>query len=209
MGIYQIVNLDNHKVYIGSSKNIEQRFITHRKHLEEFKHSNNYLQQEYDKFGADRFRFEVIEYVENEEDLLQREQYWIDELDVCNENKGYKICPIAGSRDCEWTYENKGDTVKRVSIKNVDWMANYLSSKYRSMDFESTKDIIQNFMRVCKFEALQGRKVRINKVGTFTTKVKSEKRSKDFRGKPRIVPKMIVPCFITSSTFRDYINLED
>jgi len=208
-GVYQIVNIINNKRYVGSSRDLESRYNTHMSYLDGGNHHNTYLQVEYDKYGKENFKFEVIEYVEHKQDLIAREQYWIDELDVCNEEIGYNICPTAGSNKHKWTYKKDGDAVKKIKTKNVDWMAEYLSSKYRSMDIKSTKDIIQNFMKVCMHETLQGNKVRISKIGAFSVKTKSEKPSKDFRGKPRIVPKMVVPTFKTSSTFRDYINSKD
>lgn len=91
-------------------------------------------------------------------------------------------------------------------VKNIDWIVDYMVAKYRYLEPQSTKDIICNFCRVCKHELLTGNRIRISKIGAFKIKQKSEKKSRDFRGKPRIIPRMRVPAFISASTFRDFIN---
>ena len=73
------------------------------------------------------------------------------------------------------------------TVKNIDWIVKYMCSKYRYLEPETTKDIIYNFCRVCKHEMLIGNQLRISKIGTFKVKEKAEKKSRDFRGKPRIV----------------------
>lgn len=114
-GIYKIVNLKNNKIYIGSSSNLKSRKYTHFKLLENNKHCNIKLQNSYNLHGKINFKWEVIEEVQfNEnkqilkENLLEREQYWIDKYfgKDC-----YNFNPIAGSRlgskDSEETIEKK------------------------------------------------------------------------------------------------------
>lgn len=45
--------------------------------------------------GKNKFIYEVLEYVEDENKLLEREQYYIDKYDSAN--KGYNILNIAGN----------------------------------------------------------------------------------------------------------------
>ncbi len=47
-GVYMIKNKRNGKVYIGSSENIEKRIYEHRLNLENGKHHNKDLQNDYD-----------------------------------------------------------------------------------------------------------------------------------------------------------------
>lgn len=89
-GIYKIVNILNGKFYVGSSKNIEVRWGKHLQKLRSNKHPNIHLQRSYNK-DSSAFIIEVIELC-NVDDLIAREQYWIDTL-----NPHYNICKIAGN----------------------------------------------------------------------------------------------------------------
>lgn len=76
-GIYQIKNLINGNIYIGSSKNIYSREAKHKSSLRGGYHANNYLQNSWNKYKEDNFIFEIIEYCD-ENLLLDREQYYIN-----------------------------------------------------------------------------------------------------------------------------------
>jgi len=80
MGIYQIRNLINDNVYIGSSGNIRKRWIQHRSGLKSNRHSNPHLQSSWNKYGEDTFVFEKIEDVNREQDLIGREQWFLDNV---------------------------------------------------------------------------------------------------------------------------------
>lgn len=69
-GIYQIKNLINNKFYIGQTLNIEKRKKQHFQLLELNKHYNNELQNDFNLFGIECFKFE----------LLQEENKFLDAL---------------------------------------------------------------------------------------------------------------------------------
>ena len=94
-GIYQIRNLINGKIYIGSSVNMKARKRQHFQKLKQQKHRNPKLQNAYNKYGKANLVFEVVEIVLDKTILIEREQYYIDTLNVVNE--GYNICPTAGN----------------------------------------------------------------------------------------------------------------
>lgn len=96
-GIYKITNKVNNKIYIGSAVNIKTRWSKHIGSLNKNKHENRYLQNSWNKYGGENFKFEVLEYVKDKEKLIEREQYWIDKTNCTNRNIGYNICPKAGS----------------------------------------------------------------------------------------------------------------
>lgn len=75
-GIYAIIV--NDKFYIGSSKKIEYRFKEHKSRLKCQNHDNIYLQNLYNKYGIESFRFKILEEVDNIETLLEIEQDYID-----------------------------------------------------------------------------------------------------------------------------------
>lgn len=78
-GIYCIVNTDNQKKYVGSSKNIYQRLQKHRAYLRKNMHENKKLQNSWNKHGEDSFQYFILELCP-EEQLLEREQFHIDTM---------------------------------------------------------------------------------------------------------------------------------
>jgi group I intron endonuclease len=61
-GIYKITNLNDNKVYIGSSINVTKRQYKHFWMLRNNKHDNLHLQNSFNKFGESSFLFEVIQF---------------------------------------------------------------------------------------------------------------------------------------------------
>jgi len=77
-GIYAITNLESGKTYIGSTKSFVERWKEHRKLLRHSVHFNLHLQHAWNKYGEDTFEFGVLEYLDNIEDLIRAEQFWMD-----------------------------------------------------------------------------------------------------------------------------------
>jgi group I intron endonuclease len=92
-GVYQITNTQNGKVYIGSSNKISRRFREHVDQLNANRHINVKLQRAWNKYGSQVFRFDVVEVVESANELVAREQVWLDKL-----RPFYNICKLAHSR---------------------------------------------------------------------------------------------------------------
>lgn len=88
-GIYIIVNCLSSKYYIGSSKNIEFRFKTHKRKLDNNIHSNKYLQNSWNK-DKDYFKFLIIETC-NECELLEFEKKWIINSKCYDRSYGYNL----------------------------------------------------------------------------------------------------------------------
>lgn len=95
IGVYKIVNKINGKFYIGSSSDIEYRWRKHKEKLANGKHYNKHLQSSWIEHGEKNFIFEMLEETVIEQ-LLIREQYYLDKLTPFNE-KGYNHCRVAGS----------------------------------------------------------------------------------------------------------------
>ncbi len=89
-GIYTITNLANGKIYVGASKNMQSRRNRHFSMLQSGTHFNEYLQKDYDSFGIENIRFEVIEECLPEY-LFSMENYWCIMLDTHNPENGYNI----------------------------------------------------------------------------------------------------------------------
>lgn len=95
--IYKITNLINGKFYIGSASYYNKRIGTHINLLQNNKHKNPYLQNSWSKYGRKCFSFEIIEHVDSQAKLLEKEQYWLDLTKCYDRNIGYNISKMAGS----------------------------------------------------------------------------------------------------------------
>lgn len=59
-GIYKITNIANGKCYIGSSCNLYNRIYEHFKYLRLNRHANPKLQNAYNKYGLENFKWEIM-----------------------------------------------------------------------------------------------------------------------------------------------------
>lgn len=101
IGIYKIYNNFNSKIYIGSSNNIKKRILSHFRDLKVNNHRNGYLQNAYNKYGKDYFKYEILEILPNyttKEELLKIEQEYIDKYDF---DLLYNLNPITNSGGAE------------------------------------------------------------------------------------------------------------
>lgn len=126
MGIYAIINSNTGKMYIGSSINIKNRLYDHKHNLELCVHPNRYLQNTYNKHGEHSFYTEILEYVDDREILLEREQYYLDKYRVYENDYGYNISPIASGGGGK----RKGSVLKGIRIAHLKRMGKN-SGKYK------------------------------------------------------------------------------
>jgi len=75
--IYKIINLVNDKFYVGSTVNKKVRFRQHRKLLRGNRHHCKHLQAAWNKYGEEKFTFEVVEEVADEGNLQSVEDWWL------------------------------------------------------------------------------------------------------------------------------------
>ena len=76
-GVYKITNTVTNDFYIGSSKNVKQRWTTHKSPSAWKKHPNIQMYQDMQKYGIDKFDFQILENVETEQ-LKDAEQEFIE-----------------------------------------------------------------------------------------------------------------------------------
>lgn len=80
-GIYKVTCTKNGRLYIGRSLNVQHRWKCHQYDLNRNQHRNHFLQNAWNKYGADSFTFELLEAVNPIfAELRLREQYYIDLL---------------------------------------------------------------------------------------------------------------------------------
>lgn len=78
-GIYIILNLINGKFYIGSSKNLRKRKLTHFQHLRRNIHHCIHMQRAFNKYGEKPFIFIELIYCENYKEI---EQSMLDKVEA-------------------------------------------------------------------------------------------------------------------------------
>lgn len=93
-GIFQIRNLQNERVFIGSSLNLDGILNRNRFQLEAGSHPSKDLQRDWNALGAENFEFEVLEEIVPRENLDYKselevlEDLWLEKLKPYGE-KGY------------------------------------------------------------------------------------------------------------------------
>ncbi|WP_238528293.1 GIY-YIG nuclease family protein, partial [Acetonema longum] len=101
MGVFQIKNNINGKIFIGSSQNVAGKLNSQRFQLKGNGHVNKALQQDWNDYGSGSFAFDILETLKTEEfdpqdwpeALALLEEKWLDILQPYGErgyNKGEK-----------------------------------------------------------------------------------------------------------------------
>lgn len=133
IGIYQIRNLINNKIYIGSSINLSEREYKHFWMLSNGTHDNEYLQNSYNKYGRKNFIFEVIELCD-ENELIVKENLHILNTKSNNDNFGYNLALVNDFRRNKYN-----DSVKvKLSKHNLNKNGNFVRFKLISLEDGST-----------------------------------------------------------------------
>lgn len=89
-GIYAIRNIINDKIYVGSAKNFKKRKQIHFQYLRRGEHWNIRLQRSFNKYGEDKFVFEILAEAPYEKQIIvDLENEYISKLD--SKIKGYNI----------------------------------------------------------------------------------------------------------------------
>lgn len=109
MIVYKITNLINGKVYIGQTvKTLEKRFQRHK-----YDALNNIIDTHFARalryYGVDNFKAEIIDTAETQEELTQKEQYWIRYYNSVQE----------GYNETDATYKSGGNTYKNKTEEEL------------------------------------------------------------------------------------------
>jgi len=97
-GVYQVKNLVNGKVLLGSSLNLEGPLNRHKFMLKIGSHTNKALQKDWNELGPEQFAFEILEEVQRKDDpnfnlkdeLTLLEMIWLEKLQPVGE-RGYNV----------------------------------------------------------------------------------------------------------------------
>lgn len=124
-GIYAIVNLINHKIYVGSTVCFKIRYNTHKSLKARCKPMK--LLAALKKYGVENFAFTLLELCERP-DLIATEQKWIDKFDAAK--KGYNLSPTA--------------MVNRLGCKLTDEQRERLSKARKASGYKPTREAVES-----------------------------------------------------------------
>lgn len=151
-GIYQIVNRENGKIYVGSSANMEKRIYEHKRLLFNGKHDNTHMQNCINKLKRDKqyekddfekfFYYGCIEYIDDLSERMKKEQEYIDLLYDKSEHC-YNQSPFAVWRERVFS-NNPEETRRRLSLAGKKSMQN---PEYK----EKMKDTIRRTVKTEKW----------------------------------------------------------
>jgi len=118
--IYKITNLMNHKCYIGQTTNFKRRRKDHIESLNKNNHHNILLQRSWNKYGMHNFKFEIIGYCYDKENIYIQETECKYFFNTFNRLYGYNIA-IDEKGGNTYTYlpeDCKKKRNKKISIAN-------------------------------------------------------------------------------------------
>lgn len=109
MVIYKTVNLINNKVYIGKDKNNNPNYYG----------SGKIFIQALKKYGKENFKKEILEYCKSEDELCDREIYWIKYYKNLLGKQCYNIVELSsGGNNFQFlSEERKIEVRKKISLK--------------------------------------------------------------------------------------------
>ena len=113
-GIYKITNTVTNDFYIGSSKDVKHRWITHKSPSRWNKHPNNSMYQDMQKYGLNNFEFQILAEVEIDK-LKETEQHFIEELKPTYNNRNANGLDV--ERYKEYRKSDKGKESNRKANK--------------------------------------------------------------------------------------------
>lgn len=118
-GIYKITCRPNNKIYVGSAVNLDVRWKRHKSELKANKHVNPILQNAYNKYGIDKFIFEIIEIVDDTANLFKREQYYLNQLKPFGKY-GFNIITYAQGGGNFENHPNKKKIFEKISKSKTE-----------------------------------------------------------------------------------------
>ena len=126
IGIYIIINTITGDFYIGSSKDIKERWRRHKKPSNWKKSPNNPMYQDMQKYSIEKFELKILAVVEPDK-LKETEQHFIEELKPTYNNRNAKGWNIERCKESQKERNKKYRKTHRDEI-------NEYQKKYRKSD---------------------------------------------------------------------------
>lgn len=109
--IYKIINKNDNKFYIGSTKNFKKRKLVHLLKLKNQTHHCIHLQRAVNKYGIENFDFLIIEECENYKEVEQ------DILNNLDYSKVYNVSKSASGGDLIHNHPNRDELIKSATSR--------------------------------------------------------------------------------------------
>jgi group I intron endonuclease len=155
-GIYKIQCLQEDTCYIGSSKDIVNRWNYHKSSLNRGNHTNERLQLAWDAYGDESFTFLILEETDN---LVVQEQFWIDK----DTNKLYNISNSA------WNPMRSPEVVAKVLATKMRIHGKV--SQNQKLNDNIVKDIINDINNGAKIDNILANKYNISRKAIYNIKI--------------------------------------
>jgi group I intron endonuclease len=178
VGIYIIKNNINNNFYIGSSKNIKNRWSVHKSKLKMNKHDNIHLQRSYNLYGKDSFSYSIIEET-TIEDLLIKEQDYLNKYN--NDDLCYNIGLKCVGGDNLTKHPNRQNIIDKIkkSLKN---RFDKLSNDDKKLIYGKYGDDNPNYNKKWTDDMKNQASERTKKYYTYNVHPIKNKRLEDFYG---------------------------
>ena len=129
--IYKITNTITGDFYIGSSKNVKQRWACHKCPSKWKECPNNPMYQDMQKYGIDKFEFQILEVVETGQ-LKEMEQQFIEALKPTYNRCNAKGLNVERRKETHRKAQNKYEkSDKRKKAKKEYNKEYHKSDKYK------------------------------------------------------------------------------
>ena len=133
-GVYKITNTITNDFYIGSSKNVKQRLAVHKCKSKWKRYPNNPMYLDMQKYGLDKFEFQVIEEAEPGQ-LKELEQQFIETLNPTYNNYNAKGLDIERKKESQKKASNKYNKSDKYKEYQKDYQK---SDKYKESHIKAS-----------------------------------------------------------------------
>jgi len=181
IGVYQITNILNGKIYIGSSIDIRSRWKEHKRDLKNNKHHSLHLQRSWNKNGTDGFEFSVLEKCK-ENETLTREQYYLDTIKPFKKEIGYNtskdaLAPMKGRKHSKETLIKLSEGVRNRDSSCWSRGEDKFNTKFKNEDIIEIKKLISEGCRtidIANLYNVEGQTITQIKTGDRWGHIKTE-----------------------------------
>ena len=122
--VYKITNTITGDFYIGSSKDLKNRWACHKSKSTWKKCPNNQMYQDFQKYGIDKFEFQILEEVEIDS-LKEKEQQFIENLKPTYNSNNAKGWDIERRKKYRKEYDKEYNKEYRKSDKYKKYKKEY------------------------------------------------------------------------------------
>ena len=129
-GIYKITNTITNDFYIGSSKDVRRRWREHKWQSKWNECPNNPMYIDMQKYGVDKFAFEILAEVEIEK-LKETEQQFIEKLHPTYNNYRAKGFDFERRKDYKKEYNKEYNKTEKRKKYNKDYEKTEKRKKYK------------------------------------------------------------------------------